>query len=85
MDDLLDFGDDDDDSLDIEPNREDDFEPDTGRFRGEDGKFDVGSPPPDLDEDVNRFRAENGQFKESSADLYDEPEEVQMDSLEPDG
>jgi hypothetical protein len=85
MDDLFNFDNDDNDSVDIEPNREDDFDLETGRFRGDDGEFDPGSPPPDFDEDSNRFRAKNGEFKEQADDLYDEPEEVRLDSLEPDG
>lgn len=74
------------DEEDVTPNREDDFELDTGRFRDPDsGEFEPGSAPPDLDEDVDRYRAEDGQFKDSADDLYDEPEEVSIDSLEPEG
>lgn len=41
------------DDEDVTPNREDNFELDTGRFRDPDsGEFEPGSPPPDLDEEV---------------------------------
>lgn len=71
--------------IDVSDNREAAFELDTGRFRGEDGEFEDGSPPPDYDSEANRYRAEDGEFKESSEDLYDEPAEVWFDSLDPEG
>jgi hypothetical protein len=45
--------------------------------------FEPGNPPPDLDTGVDRYRAKNGQFKSRPSDLYDEPDEVLKDSLDP--
>ena len=84
LEDLADM--DDDDDLEITENREGNFDIESGRFHNpETGQFEEGSPPPDLDEEVDRFRAKDGKFKSSSADLYDEYEEVIKDSLEPEG
>jgi len=71
--------------LEIEEDREGDFDRSTGRFRGDDGEFDVGSPPPDFDDETDRYRGENGQFKKRSDDLFDEEDEVLFDDLGFDG
>lgn len=71
---------------DLDDNREDHFEIDTGQFRDpESGEFESGGAPPDYDADTDRFRAENGEFKDRSTDLFDEVEEVRQDSLDPMG
>lgn len=67
----------------VSENREDQFELSTGRFRGGDGSFEPGSPPPDFDTSTRRYRAKDGKFKNRSQDLYDEKEEVRKDSLAP--
>lgn len=75
-----------DDSMSITENRERHFSRRSGRFHDPDtGEFERGSAPEDLDSDVNRYRGESGRFKKRAADLYDEPEEVKQDSLEPRG
>lgn len=71
---------------DVTANREGNFSRKTGRFRDPlTGSFEAGSAPPDLDTGTNRYRGKNGQFKTGSADLYDEPEEVALNSLDPMG
>lgn len=69
----------------VSENRESSFEKVTGRFRGSDGQFEPGSPPPDLDQSANRYRGKDGRFKRRSSDLYDERAEVRLDSLDPEG
>lgn len=70
----------------VTENREGFFELGTGRFRDpSNGEFEPGSPPPDYGNRSNRYRAKNGQYKTRSADLYDEPEEVRLDALWPEG
>lgn len=70
----------------ITPNRESNFNKRSGRFHDPGtGKFEEGSPPPDLDPGADRYRGKNGRFKKASADLYDEEEEVLLDSLDPEG
>lgn len=70
----------------VTPNRTDNFELATGQFRGADGAFEPGGPPPDFSQSADRFRSvETGQFKDRPADHYDEPAEVLFDSLEPRG
>lgn len=71
---------------DITKNREGNFSRESARFHDPDtGEFEAGSPPPDLDTDVDRYRAVDGKFKSRSADLFDEPEEVRLGSLDPEG
>ncbi len=41
----------------------------TGRYRGEDGQFVEGSPPPDYNAEADRFQGLNGEFKGRSFDL----------------
>jgi hypothetical protein len=73
--------------LDITDNREPNFELLTGQFRDPDtGEFEQGGPPPDYDLEANRFRSdETGQFKPRAADYFDEPREVRLDALWPEG
>ena len=72
--------------LRVSPNRTDSFDLSTGQFRGPDGAFEPGGPPPDFSESANRFRSfETGQFKDRPADHFDEPAEVLQDSLDPRG
>lgn len=52
----------------------------TGRYRGDDGRFVDGSPPPDYNSRANRFQAKDGGFKNRSHDLgagteWDAPED----------
>lgn len=71
---------------DVSENRESDFNIESGRFHDDEtGEFEPGSPPPDLGTSVDRYRAEDGKFKGRSKDLFDEPEEVRLGSLEPEG
>lgn len=70
----------------VTPNRERHFNRGSGRFHDPaTGEFEPGSPPPDLDPPADRYRAVDGRFKKSSADLFDEEDEVLLDSLEPEG
>lgn len=70
----------------ITSNRERHFNKRSGRFHDPDtGMFEDGAPPPDLDASVDRYRAKDGRFKKRSTDLFDEPEEVALESLEPEG
>lgn len=41
----------------------------TGRYRGDDGEFVDGSPPPDFNAEADRFQGKNGEFKDRSHDL----------------
>lgn len=72
-------------AADISDNREDQFERSTGRFRGSDGEFEPGAPPPDYDRRSRRFRGQSGRYKDQSNDLYDEEAEVRKGSLDPPG
>jgi hypothetical protein len=66
--------------------REDHFELETGQFRDPaTGRFEPGGPPPDYDPGSDRYRAADGRFKPRSADLFDEPAEVRLDQLYPEG
>lgn len=70
----------------ITPDRTDHFDLETGQFRDpETGTFEPGGPPPDYDAAADRFRAVDGQFKSRTADHFDEPAEVRLDSLDPMG
>ena len=73
--------------MDITPDRTDHFSLATGQFRDPaTGEFEPGGAPPDADLTVDRYRSDvTGQFKSRPADHFDEPAEVRLDSLEPEG
>lgn len=48
---------------------EDDFDPDIGGYRGDDGLIVHGEAPSDYDGGEDRFRREDGAFKDGAADL----------------